>query len=319
MTHRTPAVVGHRDGLWLSFHGIPSHILALGEDTLNAYTATRGLASPGTPTPPHSHSFEEGFYVISGNLVVQAGNETVTLGAGGFVNVGAGTVHCPSVEDGETADVLVICAPAGFDRFQRAIGVVAPPDGPFPPGNAAILDIATDLAREHGIELAPDLDDLHHSGRITVRQAGDGCHIAVAGDVYTYLASAEDTNGQYALLKAVVHPGGGPPPHLHRKEEEAFFILKGELSIFAGGDWLTATAGDWVLAPRDAEHAFTNNTNEPVEMLILLAPAGLEEMFLLTGTPWADPQEAPGRPKATEVKRMMDMAPKYGIEFMSGD
>jgi hypothetical protein len=78
----------------------------------------------------------------------------------------------------------------------------------------------------------------------------------------------------------VVHPGGGPPPHIHRREEEAFFVLRGELSLWAEGERLPAAhAGDWVALPRDGEHAFKNETAEPVEMLIMVAPAGLEQMF----------------------------------------
>jgi hypothetical protein len=40
---------------------------------------------------------------------------------------------------------------------------------------------------------------------------------AVVGDLYAFLATAEDTNGRYAFFEATVFPGGGPPPHLHSK------------------------------------------------------------------------------------------------------
>jgi len=54
--------------------------------------------------------------------------------------------------------------------------------------------------------------------------------VAVVGDVYRFLATGEDTNGKYALLEAIVPPGGGPPPHVHSREEEGFYILEGEIT-----------------------------------------------------------------------------------------
>jgi hypothetical protein len=56
----------------------------------------------------------------------------------------------------------------------------------------------------------------------TVRTPDGGRTIAVVGDVYRFLATADDTNGKYAQWEAVVPPGGRPPPHVHSREEEGF-------------------------------------------------------------------------------------------------
>src|SRR5678816_4844138 len=63
----------------------------------------------------------------------------------------------------------------------------------------------------------------------TTRNPTQGRTIAVVGDVYRFLATGEDTNGQYALWEALVPPGGGPPPHVHSREEEGFYVLEGEI------------------------------------------------------------------------------------------
>ena len=47
---------------------------------------------------------------------------------------------------------------------------------------------------------------------------GEARTIAVVGDVYHLLATGEETNGKYALIEAIVPPGGGPPPHKHSRE-----------------------------------------------------------------------------------------------------
>ena len=59
--------------------------------------------------------------------------------------------------------------------------------------------------------------------------------VAVVGTIYKYLATGEDTVGAYALFETLVPPNDpGPPPHLHKNEDEAFYILQGEFSFFLG-------------------------------------------------------------------------------------
>jgi hypothetical protein len=56
--------------------------------------------------------------------------------------------------------------------------------------------------------------------RPTLRPTTEGRTIAVVGDVYRFLATADNTHGTYAIWEAIVPPGGGPPPHVHSREEE---------------------------------------------------------------------------------------------------
>jgi len=49
--------------------------------------------------------------------------------------------------------------------------------------------------------------------------AGKGRSVWVVGDRYTLKVSGEETGGAFALLEALVPPGGGPPPHIHEIPE----------------------------------------------------------------------------------------------------
>jgi quercetin dioxygenase-like cupin family protein len=317
MSTRKPQIIGPRGGTWLSFHGIPSQIIATGEDSLDTYTVSRGTAAPGGGAPPHSHTFDEGFYVLRGEMTFFAGNTSVQLAAGDFVNIRGGTGHYPRNESSEPAELLTICARAGFDRFQLALGERVPgSEGPFPASTPGVLENAIETAKQFGIDLHPPRELFECEPDITVRRRGEGHSLAVVGDVYTMLVTGEETGGTYAIWHAVVHPGGGPPPHIHRREEEAFFVLRGELSLWAEGERLpSAHAGDWVALPRDGEHAFKNETTEPVEMLIMVAPAGLEQMFTATAVPWSDPWQAPPQPSREELERLKALVPQFGVEF----
>ena len=112
-----------------------------------------------------------------------------------------------------------------------------------------------------------------------VRKAGEGRTIALVGDVYRFLATAEDTDGRYALLEAIVPPGGGPPPHIHRREEEGFYVLEGEVTFTVNGERVVAKAGTFANMPVGTPHSFKNESGRPARMLISVAPAGLERMF----------------------------------------
>ena len=81
------------------------------------------------------------------------------------------------------------------------------------------------------------------------RSFGEGRTIAVVGDVYRFLATGEDTEGKYALWEALVLPGGGPPPHVHSREEEGFYVLDGEVTLYINDQRSVATAGMFVNMP----------------------------------------------------------------------
>ena len=62
------------------------------------------------------------------------------------------------------------------------------------------------------------------------------------------------------------------------------------------------------------ETRFKNETSETAKMLISYAPAGLEGYFFEVGQPFKG--ELPPKPSAEEIEKLMEAAPRYGIEFM---
>lgn len=144
---------------------------------------------------------------------------------------------------------------------------------------------------------------------------GEGASIAVTGDVYRFLATSGDTNNRYAIWHATVYPGGGPPPHIHRREEEGFYVLEGEVTFRANGVEEKAGPGTFLNLPVGSLHSFTNQTNAPAKMLILVAPGGLEKMFEEAGTPHPNPEAPPPPVSPEEIEKILAVAPRYGIEI----
>ena len=51
-------------------------------------------------------------------------------------------------------------------------------------------------------------------------------------------ADSESTHGMYSLHEETLQPGdGGPPVHTHVDQEEAFYVLEGELTMVLGEGW----------------------------------------------------------------------------------
>src|SRR4051812_12594113 len=126
-----------------------------------------------------------------------------------------------------------------------------------------------------------------------VLNAGEGRAYWVVGDLYTILASGEDTGGAYALIHAELPPGGGPPPHVHHREDEAFYVLEGVLTFQADGRDLTGKPGTWITLPRGSRHSFRNTGLATARMLIVVSPAGLERFFAEVGQEATDRTAAP--------------------------
>ncbi len=89
-----------------------------------------------------------------------------------------------------------------------------------------------------------------------VNDGSTGRRIAVVGDDYRFLATGEDTAGRYAMWEALVPPGGGPPPHVHSREDEAFYVLEGEITFQIGEERVVARHGYFANMSPGTLHSF---------------------------------------------------------------
>ena len=133
-----------------------------------------------------------------------------------------------------------------------------------------------------------------------------------AGDEYRYLATGKTTDGEYFLVEAIVPPGGGPPSHIQTREEEAFYILEGQLTFYGQGGETAAGPGTYLNIPKGAKHRFRNNTDQTVRMLFFFAPAGIEGLFdefSQLHEPDSGPEDALGALNA--------IGERYGVQYFA--
>ena len=133
-----------------------------------------------------------------------------------------------------------------------------------------------------------------------------------AGDEYRYLATSRSTDGEYFLVEAIVPPGGGPPSHIQTREEEAFYILEGQLTFYGHAGEITAGPGTYLNIPKGAKHRFRNNTERTAKMLFFFAPAGIEGLF----DDFSRLDEPGGDPEAV-LGALNAIGEKYGVQYFA--
>jgi quercetin dioxygenase-like cupin family protein len=116
-----------------------------------------------------------------------------------------------------------------------------------------------------------------------IRDPAAGSKVNVLGVTHTYKATASETGGSFSLWEAVIPPGGGAPPHTHTHEDEAFYVLEGELLIEFEGEPAPRRVGPggFFFAARHRRHGFRNVSAQTARALILSAPScGIDRMFV---------------------------------------
>ncbi|PYV69919.1 MAG: cupin domain-containing protein [Acidobacteria bacterium] len=154
-------------------------------------------------------------------------------------------------------------------------------------------------------------------GQIVHLSAGTGRAFWGPGDMYTFLVTGEQTGGAYFVMEALVPPGGGPPPHIHRNEDETFYIVEGQCSIRLSDQTVNAAAGDFVNVPQGIVHCFRNEGTSTMRMVLTYSPSGIEKSFEETLEPALDRRSGPPPNIQALADRFVAAGPKYGIEFFA--
>jgi len=62
---------------------------------------------------------------------------------------------------------------------------------------------------------------------------------------------------QFTIVEITEPPGAEAPLHVHHREDEAFWILEGDVTLEVGGTTIEASAGDYAFGPRGIPHRYT--------------------------------------------------------------
>jgi mannose-6-phosphate isomerase-like protein (cupin superfamily) len=114
------------------------------------------------------------------------------------------------------------------------------------------------------------------------RATGEGHALNVLGAPYIFKASSAETGNRFCCIECTVPPGSGVPPHTHTHEDEAFYLLAGEITLECADREapLRLAPGSFFFGPRGRQHSFRNESGKDARMLVFCVPGeGMERMF----------------------------------------
>lgn len=126
-------------------------------------------------------------------------------------------------------------------------------------------------------------------------------------------ARAEDTGGALGMVDGSFYRGFGPPLHVHSGEDEAMYVIEGEIRFRQGDEDFIAGAGTWVWQPRGIPHSFRVESDS-ARALVIVTPAGFERMFEEGGVPTSESAEPPALEYDPEAAA--SLAKRFGFEVV---
>lgn len=205
----------------------------------------------------HVHAFEEGIYVLEGELAIGLAAGTEALGPDEYAFLPVGAAHqLENAGDSPARWIEVSCPQPGAPGLQDTVFV-----------DAAFADLESGAGFRRGAYDESQLpavagDFLAGFGRGGANVVGSSPKIFIDADLGA---------SQFILFTVRYLPGGAIKAHDH-PFEEAYVIVSGEVEATMGGETHTLRTGDWCWTGVGNPHSFANRSEEPVRWIETQAP-----------------------------------------------
>jgi putative ABC transport system substrate-binding protein len=100
------------------------------------------------------------------------------------------------------------------------------------------------------------------------------------GNTADILATSKQTGNVWGAWHYTAEPKFGPPLHIHKREDELFYVLSGEFAFQLGDCVKIAKAGSFAYIPKNAPHTYKNIGSEPGKLFGAVTPGGFENLFM---------------------------------------
>jgi quercetin dioxygenase-like cupin family protein len=124
----------------------------------------------------------------------------------------------------------------------------------------------------------------------------------------------EASGGAYSLTEMWGARGNMPPLHVHRRDDETFYVLDGELRLFVGDRERGLAVRQAALAPRGVPHTYRVESDR-ARWVVINLPAGFER-FLLAASEPAPGAELPPAGRQLHPGALATAAADQGIEIL---
>lgn len=116
------------------------------------------------------------------------------------------------------------------------------------------------------------------SAKAVIRMAGQAPGVKLSGHPMGFLVTGEDTK-HTSMFDWTLPPRFSTGLHVHRVQEETFYVLEGECDWQIGDQKVHATPGTYVFIPPGVPHNIANATDRPARVIMTVSPPGHERYF----------------------------------------
>jgi quercetin dioxygenase-like cupin family protein len=106
-------------------------------------------------------------------------------------------------------------------------------------------------------------------GYVLKEAEGNSYRWSPFGYLFTIKARLNGNKDSIAFIEFVTEKGKEPGSHVHKAEDEIFYVLSGELTVTCGEDSLNAGPRDFVFLPSDVPHSYKITSDGPVHLLVV--------------------------------------------------
>lgn len=119
--------------------------------------------------------------------------------------------------------------------------------------------------------------------------------------------TSADSAGALSMFELNVASHAGPVRHVHHREDEWCYVMKGEFLFEAGDEKVTLPVGGSIWMPRGIPHVWANTAAENGKLLVACQPGGFEKFFDALG------RIPEGSVSDAAIRRVMA---KYGMDVV---
>jgi hypothetical protein len=102
---------------------------------------------------------------------------------------------------------------------------------------------------------------------------------------------------------------------VHHRDDEAFYVLEGEVTFYSEGREVTVREGGFLHGPKGVPHHFRNTGGVPAKMLTISSPATFDRFVAEAGVP-AEGYPEPPAPGPEDFARLRAASDTHGAELL---
>ena len=118
----------------------------------------------------------------------------------------------------------------------------------------------------------------HMSAAAVVRMPDEKKGVVLRGQPMVFLVTGKNAK-HTSMFDWTIPAGFATGRHVHRVQEETFYLLEGECEWHVGDKTVRATPGTYLFIPPGVPHNITNVSEKPARVLMTVSPPGHEHYF----------------------------------------